>query len=438
MIGTERTYTLDILSEDASSVEASGVRYETGAAFHTDELSNAGAFSVKIHESRPEAAAAVTSNHIRFKVAGQPDRTGRIEQVDKVPVARKPSERVRVVKGRDWLCHFDDAGVDPPLGVNSKPAVPLIRFDWTHPALDTSSWTTPVNLGPLFTANRDAFGDPYVGVEGMRDITPEGWPDVFTTWYWGEAANINGSHETQNCYFHVETDTLDEGPFVPVFTGRSKAQLAFDGAVIDPGVDLPSEQWTKCVASGIQEVSATTHVLRMKVEHIWDPGSNPNPGAVALVCYQPTVSNIMSFQNVVLRTGDQPGGVDYNRGGNWKCFHDSGAPKFTIGEAFRILFEQAQAHDALQGWTLGFTDTVDSRGTAWTPTDILTANIDQSLLDVMVAWHDLSEWEFAARPDEKVLDAWVFGQRGNYYTSPVSPLSWDGDNVYRVDAQENR
>lgn len=439
MIGTIRTVTIDILAADGTTVLASDVSASVGdGGFYVDEVSAAGGFSLDTHNDTTLAGYLSAGNHVRFKIGGTADRTCLIKKVNRTPVARKPADRVCTAAGLDWIAHLDDAPIYPPNGIGSKPVPRTIRFDWTHPSLSTTSWATPVSLGAMFSADEDQFGNPASAAVGaMWGIHPVGWPDSFGFWYWGEAVNGSGSHATQTDYFHVRP-TLTAKPFVPVFTAKDTGQLAFDGAIIDSGVEAPTEQWTKCTASGVPEVSAGGHTLRMKVTHTFK-GVNPDPGGVALAGYQANTSlEMMTWDNIVLRSCNDPGGTDFNLGGNWKVLHNPGSPPgFTVGHAFRLLFDATQTTDHLSGWTLGFTDVNDSNGNAWPVIDYLTANLDESLLEVATRWHDMSAWEFTARAGSKVIDGYRFEQRGNHWTSPGSPLVWDGDNVYQVDVEEN-
>ncbi len=441
MIGTPRPVTVDILNDAGTTVHSAVTDFAD--TWWAEDDSDAAAFSATIPNGSTYAAACVPGNLLRFKVSGTADRTCLIENSTNTVVSVRHEDRRRVLTGRDWLAEFDDAVVDPPLGVGFKPAVNVVRFDWTHPQLDRTGWVTPTYIGSLFTGDLDPFGAPMAPpLEPKRGYHPEAWPDVFTGWIWSQDVDVDNNHPAGTSYFYLPI-TLAATSFLPIFTGDDRGELAFDGGVIDPGVYSPAVQWTRCSASGIDAVSAGAHHIAVKATNTTDWGWTgiDNPGAIALVGYQPSGgSQYLEYDSVVVRTGSSVGGTNPLTGGNWKCLnYPASPPGFTIGRAFRLLFEQAQAQNHLTGWTLGFTDTVDSDGNAWATTDTLTASVnDDTLLDVIRAWHDQGHWDVAASATARTLHAWRWQERGNYDTSFGSPLVWAGDNVPAVTVTEAR
>ena len=182
---TARAATVDLLAADGSTLKA-GLRFDD--ATYSEELNDAGAFSVTIPAQGTGSGYSDidVDTLVRFKVDGSADFTGRVEQVDRTVDAADQGKSQSVIKGRDWLAEWADAVVSPPAGVGSLPHATEVRFDWTHPELDTSAWTTPVYLGSLFTADLDplggAAGTPPTAKSGWA---PEGWPDTFTGWISG-------------------------------------------------------------------------------------------------------------------------------------------------------------------------------------------------------------------------------------------------------------
>jgi hypothetical protein len=429
------------------------------AGYWSEDDSDAGAAEVTV----PEIGYAgkdlcIEGRLLRFNVAGAADRTALVERVRVVVKANDRSALLRTLQGRDWISEFDDALVDPPLGVASVPSVATVRFDWTHPDLDRTGWVTPTFTGSVYKGDAGPLpggSATPAAQQSKQGQAPRGWPDPFTGWIWSSATSgpPNYTHPIGTSYFYLPLQFVASGsfsrgtnckantPFIPVFTGDDYAQLAFDGALLDEGVQFPTIQWQRCVASGLPNVSAGTHHIAIKCENAAQYGATFNVGSIALCAFQPLTSTGFDYvNNVVIRTGLNVGTSDLTQGGGpWKALDNpANPPGFTVGKAFRILLQKAQAQGALPGWTLGFTDANDSRGNAWPVTDGLTANVNETLLSVIKKWHDEGYWDVAARASSRTLDAWRWQERGNFYTNPASPLSWDDDNVAGLTVEGRR
>jgi hypothetical protein len=241
-----------------------------------------------------------------------------------------------------------------------------------------------------------------------------------------------------------------------VWTADDIGELAFDGAVVDSGAQPPAIQWQRCASVGIPELSVGTHHICAKVTNLpFDLyGGAYNVGSFALCAFQPLESNGFDpVENLVIRTAAFPNGSNLITGGRWDCIFtffndqddpDSGttpaAPGFTVGRAFRLMFERAQLAGHLPGWTLSFDDNDDTDGNAWPVTDTLNAKVSSTLLDVIRQWHDEGHWDVAARPGTRVLDAWRFGERGNYSPDPlnINPLTWSDVHLSEVTVEGQR
>lgn len=448
-MATPRKVTVDLLSADNPPAPIDLGMPITGGYWSEDD-SDAGAAEVTV----PEIGYALKDNCVegrllRFNVDGTPDRMVLVEKVKVVVKANDRSALRRTLQGRDWIAEFGDALVDPPLGVASVPSVATVRFDWTHPDLDRTGWITPTYIGSVYKGDTGPLPSGSAlppAQQGKLGQAPRGWPDPFTGWIWSSATSgpPNYSHPPGTSYFYLPLQFVAAGsfvkgtnckadvPFIPVFTGDDFAKLAFDGAVLDEGTEYPTVQWQRCVASGLPTVSAGTHHVAIKCENAdWNAGVY-NVGSVALCAFQPLVSDGFDYvNNAVLRTGNGLGTSNLLTGGGaWKCVNNPASPPgFTVGRAFRVLFQKAQAQGALPGWTLGFTDTLDSAGNAWPTTDTLTANVNDTLLEVIKQWHDEGHWDAASRANSRVLDAWRWQERGNFHTNPASPLTWTDANL---------
>lgn len=463
--------------------------------YYTDENSDAGAAEVTVPElGFGGINDCVEGRLLRFRVDGSADRTAVVERISTLPASATPANRVRRLSGRDWLAEFDDALVTPPLGLDAKPQVQSVRFDWTHPDLSMPLWVRPFNMGTLYKGDKTAvledMGTQRIGKWGQA---PRGWPDTFTGWMWERPYSGPpwNNHPIMTAWFSLHVQFVASGsfvrgancvagrPFIMVFTADDIGQLAFDGAVVDGGATPPAIQWQRCSSVVIPEVSAGWHTIRIKAQNrpYTQYGGQYNIGSVAFAAFQPiaditgsTLSPTPStpfaqqqrqdtydpVHNLVIRTArvsssDPPVGAqmtavdnDLMRGGGWLCIGgehigdnpDYGytggfiPPGFTVGHAFRLLLTSVQSNH-LPGWTLAFNDTFDSNGNAWSKTEELTARTSETLLSVIRRWHDEGHWDVATDPSTRTLYAYRWGERGDFYLNNP-PLTWDDEHVVSV------
>jgi hypothetical protein len=502
--GGPRTVQVDLYSQgsvvDPTPILLASDLPVRAGGYWTDEDSDAGAAEVTVPELGGFFTDATEGRLLRFSVDGVADRTVLIERVRVVPRSAVPSEELRTLTGRDWLAEFDDALVNPPNGLTARPQVQSVRFDWTHPDCPRPlyggpgiEWISPYNMGALYKGNTDALGTPIAASSvGKIGQAPRGWPDSFTGWMWERPyaplpPSGTASHPVMTAWFHLAVEFVPSGsfsrgyncvadrPLFMVFTADDVGQLAFDGAIVDQGVEPPSIQWQRCSSIVIPDVSAGVHHIAIQATNLpyLQYGGLYNIGSVALCAYQPIrdltmPSNIMSPSlqnaydstgNLVMRTAMSRNGVvssqitssDFLLGGGWHCIageHIGGDPEagfaggfqppgFTVGMAFRLLFEAAQLQGHLLGWSLGFTDDDDSAGNPWPKTEELTAKVSDTLLAVIRSWHDQGQWDVAARPATRVLDAWVWQQRGDFFTSGA-PLVWGDFELTSVSIEGER
>ena len=413
-----------------------------GAWFEETDTAEPGAFEVRIPETAPQAAGLTVGNLVRFNVGGTPDFTGLIEDVQVTVRGLRPADRVRTARGRDWLCEFDRALVQPAMGRASKPAVGEVRFNWTHPAMRTPTGypglVNCVNIGSVLSADRGLIDPlPQSSPQSNLGAIPAGVPDAFLRWYWSQQP----PHPPGTVYFFGRLN-LAAGFVVICWTCDNIGRLSFDGATIDEGSRFPASQWGEMTAVAVDNVSAGFHYIHAKVDN-YAPWRTDNPGGFAVVAYQPLDgSDRLVFDNVVFRTERQSIGVQASgtfgsatsgdlkiqrEGGGWRCLpYPASPPGFTVGKAFRLMFDQAQAAGALPGWTLGFTDTVDSAGAAWTVDDLKVAKVNDTLTQVMQQWTGQGFAEFGADPATRTLHAWRWGTRGSY---PTPVVAWLDDQL---------
>jgi hypothetical protein len=459
--------------------------------YWTDEDSDAGAAEVTLPELGVNPANVVEGNLLRFYVNGVADRTALIERVRVVPRSANPSNVIRTLTGRDWIAEFDDALVNPPLGLDSRPQVQSVRFDWTHPQCPRPTtggagveWIRPYSMGSVYKGDVNALAQPtYPAQIGKQGQAPRGWPDSFSGWMWERPMSPppNYNHPVMTTWYHLPLyfepnpspgwkGTLCKAnrPFAMVFTADDVGELAFDGAVVDSGATPPANQWQRCSSVVIPDVSEGWHHVTIKAQNRPYFDGRYNVGAVAFCAFQPVRDLLTTYDpflqssydpvyNLVVRTAlnifpvnSQFTGTNLLYGDGWRCIggvHVGGDPDagfggfqppgFTVGMAFRLLFQSAQAQGHLPGWSLGFNDVNDSAGNPWPKTEELTAKVSDTLLAVIRNWHDEGHWDVAARASTRVLDAWVWQERGNYHLGGT-PLTWAGDELSSVTIEGER
>jgi len=370
---------------------------------------------------------------LRLHLDGTPVHTGRIVTGDERLKAADPSKCGLTVTFADWLAEFDQAPISPPAGVNSLPTATVLRSDWTHPWVDTSTWPRPVFLGSVFRGDVDQFGNlaSWATPTAMNGAHPDGYLDSFAGWIGGVAANGAGSHSASEVWYFDLRPTLAAGPLVGIMTGASTAAWALDGILYERGVDAPAEQRKTAYALGEDEVTAGTHVFRAKVAH--RAAADPNPALFAATFYQQVTDASLTWPNVVARTGLNVDSPDPKMGGGWRVLRTPASPPgLTWGRFYRAMFDAAHAEGYLQPWTLDFSDTVDSAGNAWPVRDDMTARVNDRHGGFLQASRDMGWAETGAHPTQRKLRAWVHGRRGSYWGFSGTPTMWGDGNLSEV------
>lgn len=427
---TAAAITAQLLQADETVI--STLRIDGPQSNYSELLSDAGAAQVTI----PGDVAVDLGQLVRFKKDGSTDFTMRIEPpLDRTVEGKVPSEVQSVIHGRDWVAEFDDVCLAPPMGRGVKPEWSEGVYDWRHPIVPLTGSVAPTYLGSLFTADVDPLGGAASAPPTAKSgYPPEDWVDTFTGWNSGAAVDGSGSHATTA----VAYATLD----LPVTSGFLCGQWSADdtGELAVGGVLLDScTTWWKSRNWGLDDVDTGTLTIRMRIANAVVPG-NPsnvgNPLAWALTAYQPTGSNQSKvFANVIARTGANTGPTDaLTDGGKWSVLWSPASPPgITVARAVRHQFDLAQARGLLTGWTLDFSDTLDSDGASWTA----RSDISWRTNDTMLAWlRQLAArgmCDFGANQSARELRLWLPGQRGDFHTTPGSPPAWTGSHTSGVD-----
>ncbi len=411
-----RYITVDVLNPARTTLHAN---VPVASAQYGAETSDAAACKLTVPADHPAAASLVPGNLVRFRANGTTDGMFVIVTTKEGVIRPRGEQRTLEVQGRDVLILLDDAPVTPTFGIESLPATTEIRFNWTHPALNRSAWTTPVPIGAVWGATIDWTDAPAAATAPGQWNAPTSHTDPAAYWVWNQAVNGSFSHPPGTVFFHYDMVVTTETIAAFVWTADDRGALAIDGVVIDPGVDAPSAQYTQARIAAVR-LTPGLHTLDIRATNeLWlGAGGAYAQGRVCLTAYQlPSATSRLKADTVWFRTGaTNPG---------WKCLGYPGSePGFTVPHATRLLVERAQADGHLAGMTLGFTDTTWSTGASAPIGSELTARTQDSIFDTLRAWSSLGLCDFAMDPAANTLRLWPHqGRPGNSYTLDADYLA---------------
>lgn len=345
-------------------------------------------------------------NIVRFEDGGTPVHAIviRSKRVTRVAPGEEVDQDVDI-EGPGTLSLWSKAVWYPEIGVGNFAYTDSRTFNFASTYLDDSGapWGAAVEI-------EQGTGDP----GGPREGYPKNLPSVVEPawWIWSEANDINGSVPAGDAYFR-KTATMAGGLARIFITADNSHELWIDGGLVE--VDLVSTAggvgW-----AGLKSIdryfTPGDHLFAIKGTNV--AGTDPNPAG--------PIMGVVELTD----TGTELGSLLVQTDSTWRALgYPASPPGFTPGEQVRIFMEEAQARGALDGWTLGFTDTLDSDGNAWTAIES-TYPIG---LDGLSFLRKLAEKDVdvRARPDALVLDMWVKN------TGPASGVTLTpGTNVGRM------
>lgn len=422
---------VDLLNTDGTTA-VSGLKVDGGGTAQL-QMSTAGRGRLSIAAGVTGYSQVQPGKLLRLNLDGTPVHTARIITGDERVKAADPSKCGLTVTFADWLSEFDAAPISPPLGVNSLPTASVIRSDWTHPWIDTSTWPRPVFLGNCFSGDVDQFGNvaTWSTPAAMNGAHPDGYLDSFAGWIGGVAMDGTGSHSASEVWYFDFRPTLLAGPLVGIMTGGSSAAWALDGILYERGADAPAEQRKTAYALGEDEVTAGVHVFRSKVTH--RSAAAPNPALFAATFYQQLTDASLTWPNVIARTMSQVNSSDPKLGGGWRVLRTPATPPgLSWGQFYRSLFDTAHVEGYLQPWALDFSDVVDSNGNTWPIRDDMTARVNDRQGGFLQTSRDMGWAETGAHPTQRKLRAWVHGKRGSFWNFSGTPTTWGDGNLSEV------
>lgn len=327
-----------------------------------DELNEPGRGTFDILVNDADYAQLVEGRLARFFLKGTARWQGVIGPSERqtVPFERRkgPAGKVERFDVPGALTLFDSAVVEPEQGVGRlSPDVRLFNFASKH--YDVSSWGAATQLYRQDAAG----GNPYAS-------SPLDWEDPLAYWIWSQAESGSPPQPVGDAYF-VKTFTMAaQKDCWFLTTADDGMEWYLDGGPL--AAERQALMWGRTKAIGLL-MDAGTHRLACKATNITRDLVASNRAAVIATLAEATGGG-QSIGTVYVRTDN-----------TWKALgYPSVAPTMTPGKIVRVLVEEAQARGLLGAVTLGFTDTLDSAGNAWSvPVDVEYQVGLDSLLSVL-------------------------------------------------------
>lgn len=339
--------------------------------------------------------AGIAKKHfIQFHIDGQPRLLMYVEQLHTVAIAPSGTKvpEVTTISGRGSLAAWEGARVFPPNGVAGRPHTETRRFDWGARELTITGWAAAVLLTQ---AGQGSEGTPPPDFPEAWLGYPLGWSDPTGYWVWSQAAGAGPAMPAGDAYFARDVNVATAGYRSIYIAADNRHDLRIDGVVISEFSEVGSKEGYQNTLRADVYLSAGLHRVAVKA-------SNDDAATLAGLLYaQWTQDSNRDDDALELRADTTWGAVGY----------PAAAPGFTAGHVIRLLLEEAQADGALTGWSLSFTDTLDSDGNAWPADRSFSFRVGMDLLSVLrqMAATDI---DFIADPSDLILHAYVIDTMG--------------------------
>ncbi|MCA1572462.1 MAG: hypothetical protein LC798_19615 [Chloroflexi bacterium] len=355
-----------------------------------ETLNETGTGALTFDRTDTDLTHMVEGNLVRCYVDGTAVFSWVVGPMDQSTIAAgAESDEKRTINGRGTLSVFSEAivypeitsaSVDFPAIADRKPTDNR-RFDFASPLFSDTSWAAAVVV-----PNPDALA-------GDR---PAGWPGT-PEWIWNALPDGSNNNPVGDVYFRhsfTMASTLNVNLYLTCDNGF---EFYLDGELILSELRTPFLQLqTRSVATSL---IAGDHVIAVRAVNHPGVGTN-NPGAFVLSGFEMGDDGNPTGSPVVVTSAS-----------GWKCLgYPASPPGMTVGQILRILVQEAQTRGALNGVTLGFSDTTDTASVAWPTTPDVSFSIGKNLLEVL---DQLTEvyCDVAMNPASLQLRAWV--ERGS-------------------------
>jgi hypothetical protein len=353
-----------------------------------DSLNESGVGSVTVHADDPAANETNLSefNIIRFVYQGAVRFAWRIERRN-LTVVGSGGEAARVyeLSGRGLLSLISDARLYPEYGIARLAGTDrYFNFgsaegDW----YDAADWGTPVGV------RQDSRQD-------NLSVYPLEWPDPAAQWIWSSDPDLGDGDTSVPAgtvnWFRGEFTLASETNIRVYLASDNYRRVFLDGELIDdsglPGytraseVDLSLAAGTHLLAAEVkqrEQLTGATGDDASFIATVAELASDATPSAILFR------TNTTNWTVATVETGWQPHHI------------------------LAKIVTEAQGRSVLgpDSFTLGFTASTDSDGTAWT-TDIMDRSfrVGEDCLSVATTLCEDSEMDVWMDPANMVLEAW--------------------------------
>lgn len=361
-------------------------------------LSDVGSGQVQLANTDANLAAITYGDFVRFDLDGTPRFLMLVEAIDTMAIApAEEVDEVTTITGRGSLAQWEQAIVLPPNGVTGQPYTETRVFDWGAAELDITLSTAgaPTDWEPavqLHQVGQGSQGVPPAGFPFAWLGKPLGWSDPTGYWVWSQALDATPAVPAGTSYFARDVNVTADGYYAVYMAADDFHRLKIDGVTISEYTD-GGEGFTHTLRA---DLYLTAGIHRVAVE-----ATNQAYGLGGFVFALWSQDAARDDDTLVLRADTSWAANGY----------PATPPGFTAGKVIRVLLEEAQADGALSGWTLDFTDTLDSNGVAWPTDKQWSFRVGMDLLSVLRQLGS-SDIDFIADPASLTLHAYVIDTMG--------------------------
>lgn len=396
--------TLDVRVFDRTFTTELDVLEEETARGFLAEHSDCGTGRVEMLNDDPILATADYGTILRFDLDTTAQFAVLVEGRDTVSIdeGEEAAERT-VVSGRGVLAVFEDAVVEPDLGIARTPIVDARAFDYGSADVDRTAWATPSTAGPI--GAMPGVGEP---------DRPLNWHDDDAERIWAPTVDpLDPPVDDGVTYFWLPFTIADADTYRLEATADDGLEVKIDGRGLISETRPFLFKETKTADVFLDEGD---HYLAAKVTNLARPASPSTNVAYFLATLWSLKTGGTDVDAVIVRTSDT----------DWLAIgYPADPPGVTVGKLIRVLVEEAQARGALDGVTLGFTDDDDTASVAWPVVADIVVQVGHDLLTVL---RQLAETycDIAMAADSLTLNAWV--QRGTVTSVDLE----EGSNLVRL------
>jgi hypothetical protein len=346
----------------------------------------------------PEAVELTPGRVVRVSIDGEQIYAGTIRPRRQESIPRKGAQgvdrpRVRELVMQGLLAEWDRAVLAPPPGTENVRGKPPRAMAWYSLEAPIETLSQPTTFTPVFNDT---------------ETFPKPWLDAF-----------GGRFDTSSHRYLILDHELDVDRIV-VTHNAAKDQFNhyWQGLPVGTGALPPETSKEKTRRGGI---SAKAGVNRFAYEVV---GLGSESWLAASAFYADDAeSGQLNRGTFLWHTGEDPD----NTPDLFPWYWSNTPVGPTCGKMITVGWAEAQDRGAIPDWELDFDETNDSNGNAWDPIAEVVfdfgAKLGSGFLQRLAL---LGHVDLAVGLTGKVLKAYRPGERGNYFTSPASPVVFSG------------